>query len=45
LGLPKDVHSYAILPIGYPMGKFGPVKRASLADVAYSDRWGEPYKG
>jgi nitroreductase len=45
LGLPKDVHSYAILPIGYPMGKFGPVKRAALADVAFGDRWGEPYKG
>ncbi len=27
LGLPPGVHSYAILPIGYPMGKFGPVGR------------------
>jgi len=43
LGLPRGVHSYAILPIGYPMGKFGPVKRAPLTDVAYQDRWGEPY--
>jgi nitroreductase len=24
LGLPPDVHSYALLPIGYPMGRFGP---------------------
>jgi nitroreductase len=23
LGLPPDVHSYALLPIGYPMGRFG----------------------
>jgi nitroreductase len=45
LGLPRGVHSYAILPIGYPMGKFGPVKRASLADVVFADRWGEPYGG
>jgi nitroreductase len=22
LGLPADVHSYALLPIGYPMGRF-----------------------
>jgi nitroreductase len=29
LGLPADVHSYAILPIGYPMGRFGPVRRVS----------------
>jgi nitroreductase len=45
LGLPKGVHSYAILPIGYPIGKFGPVKRGPLADVVYMDRWGEPYPG
>ena len=38
----RGVHSYAILPIGYPMGKFGPVKRAPLTDVAYQDRWGGP---
>jgi nitroreductase len=42
LGLPPDVHSYALLPIGYPMGRFGPVARASLADFVYRDRWGEP---
>ena len=43
LGLPPGVHSYAILPIGYPMGNFGPVRRGPLADVVYQDRWGEPY--
>jgi len=43
LGLPPGVHSYAILPIGYPMGRFGPVGRAPLADIVYQDRWGEPY--
>ncbi len=44
LGLPSGVHSYAILPIGYPMGKFGPVGRGPLADVVYQDRWGTPYR-
>ncbi len=43
LGLPPGVHSYAILPIGYPMGNFGPVRRGSLSDVVYLDRWGERY--
>lgn len=43
LGLPPGVHSYAILPIGYPMGRFGPVCRAPLADIVYQDRWGEAY--
>jgi nitroreductase len=44
LGLPGGVRSYAILPIGYPMGKFGPVKRAPLDLVVYQDKWGQPYK-
>jgi nitroreductase len=26
-GLPPDAHSYALLPIGYPTGRFGPVRR------------------
>src|SRR5436309_12879361 len=45
LGLPSGVRSYAILPIGYPMGKFGPVGRGPLAEIVYQDRWGNPYKG
>jgi nitroreductase len=43
LGLPPGVHSYAILPIGYPMGKFGPVGRGPLGNIVYQDRWGQPY--
>jgi nitroreductase len=42
LGLPSDVHSYALLPIGYPMGRFGPVRRVPLAEVVYEDHWGQP---
>jgi len=43
LGLPPGVHSYAILPVGYPMGKFGPVGRGKLSEIVYQDKWGEPY--
>ena len=45
LGLPEGVHSYAILPIGWPMGKFGPVGRTRLEDVVFSETWGTPYPG
>ena len=45
LGLPPGVHSYAILPIGYPMGKFGPVGRGPLKEIVFQDRWGTPYQG
>jgi len=44
LGLPPDMHSYALLPIGYPMGRFGPVRRVALAGVVYEDQWGQPYR-
>src|SRR5438034_9945496 len=44
LGLPADWHSYAILPIGYPMGQFGPVRRVALAEVVFEDRWGQAYR-
>jgi len=44
LGLPADVHSYALLPIGYPMGRFGPVRRIPLTEVVNGDQWGQPYR-
>ena len=44
LALPPDFHSYALVPIGYPMGWFRPVRRVRLADVVYDDRWGQPYR-
>jgi nitroreductase len=45
LGLPPGVHSYAILPIGYPMGRFGPVGRGALSEFVSLDRWGAAYPG
>ena len=44
-GLPAGAHSYAILPIGWPMGRFGPLGRGPLKDVVYGDQWGKPYQG
>ena len=43
LGLPPGVHSYAILPVGYPMGRFGPVARGKLSEIVFQDKWGAPY--
>jgi nitroreductase len=45
LGLPPGVHSYAILPIGYPLGNFGPVRRGDVSDFVYLDTWNNPYPG
>jgi nitroreductase len=43
LGLPDDAHTFAIIPIGYPLGNFGPVSRAPVEQVTFLDRWGEKY--
>jgi nitroreductase len=40
MGIPDSHHSYSILPVGYPLGRFGPVRRAPLADVVYDNKWG-----
>jgi nitroreductase len=42
MGIPPNYHSYAILPIGYPMGRFGPVGRGPLSEIVYLDGWGKP---
>jgi nitroreductase len=44
LGLPPGFHSYALLPVGYPVGRFGPVRRVPLSDVVYENRWGQPFQ-
>ena len=40
LELPPGYLSYAILPIGYPLGNFGPVGRGELKDFVSLDRIG-----
>jgi len=39
LGIPKTVTLAAIIPIGYPVGKFGPVKRPPATSVVSWDRY------
>ena len=44
-GLPDGICTFAIIPIGYPMGRFGPVRRTPLADVVRGSRWDEAWGG
>jgi len=39
LELPDDVHVFALVPVGYPLGKFGPVRRRPLEDVLHWQRF------
>jgi nitroreductase len=43
VGLPDDYRVYAMMPIGWPVGRYGPVRRKPLRDVACRDRFGTPW--
>ena len=42
-GLPPGVQSYAILPIGWPMGKFGPTGRGKMSQFVFGDKYAVPW--
>ena len=42
LGLPDFLSTYALIPIGYPMGKFGPVTRVPVEQVTWHNQYGTP---
>ncbi len=45
LGLPAEIRTYALLPIGYPRDKFGPVTRKPTREVTCLNRYGNPWPG
>ncbi len=46
LGIPGDVATMALLPIGFPAEgtRYGPTRRRPLEEVAFVDRWGESWQ-
>lgn len=40
LGMPESAETVALIPVGYPVGKYGPTTRRSIDEVMYVDRWG-----
>ena len=45
LGIPEDIATFALMPIGWPLDRFGPLTRRPLAEVAHADRWGAAWPG
>jgi nitroreductase len=39
LGIPRNVHTFALIPVGWPMGHFGSTRRRPAADLIHPDRW------
>jgi nitroreductase len=44
LGIPDKMEVAAMIPMGYPKGKFGPVSRTPVEDVIHWDTWGSQKK-
>ncbi len=45
LGIPGDVETAALIPLGYPLGRWGVAPRRPLEEVVFSDRWQHPFAG
>ena len=45
LGIPENVETAALLPIGHPADevRYGPTRRAPVAEVTFRDRWGTAF--
>ena len=40
LGVPDEVSLVALLPIGFPRGRFGPVTRRPAREITHLEQWG-----
>ena len=43
LDVPGDVETVALIPLGYPLGKFGRPPRRPVAEVTFADAWGRAF--
>jgi hypothetical protein len=41
LGIPDDVLIPAVIPLGRPEGRHGPVRRRPLSELVFDDAWGQ----
>lgn len=44
LGIPAEIDTYALVPLGYPRDKFGPLRRRPVEELTFAETWGEPFK-
>ena len=44
LGLPPEVMTFGLMPVGYPAGRFGPVIRKPIGDVVFRDRFAQQWQ-
>jgi len=42
LEIPEDIHTWCMIPVGHPLGRWGEAKRRPIAEVTHMNRWGTP---
>jgi nitroreductase len=42
LGIPEDIMTWAMIPMGHPTGRWGEAKRRPVREVTYWDAWDQP---
>lgn len=43
LGLPPEIETFALMPMGFPVNRHGPVTRRPVHEVTFADRWGQAW--
>lgn len=43
LGIPEHISTFALMPIGYPTRRYGPLTRKPVAEVTFADGWGKAW--
>lgn len=44
LDVPAEVEIAALVPLGYPAGRFAPTRRAPVEEIAFRERWGRAFR-
>ena len=39
LGIPANVETVALIPVGHPIGRYGPTRRRPVEEVVHDERW------
>ena len=39
LDLPANVEAFCVIPVGWPLGRFGPVSRRPVEEITHWERW------
>jgi nitroreductase len=40
LGIPGDINTFCLIPVGYSLGRWGEAQRRPVEELAYRDDWG-----